>query len=398
MNKLNKEVLKGVAPWLVVGGVVCLAYCLWDKDGVDSSLLNVLISGVSSAEDFDVKYDNAIVPQGQDAMNVQGRSPRESEYQDPYGKRIQEVLSFGGWYVDDVKCDIGVLDQLAEERRELLFRYLSAHPGWRLYRDHGGLKAVRRYKFQDFWRLDTRWTDCCFEGWIGPWSRRREFSVRVVLGFDGTRFSIKKYFGADRVDIIKAGKNKLVPTSLDSKKLCKSNIEILGENVDVNILEAQPFVDRRITKAFLALLRDEFDAVAKAKTWDDLKKILPADAVLSGLPSLTLYGENLGEYKAIVRVNPGEYGSIYLKARGLKTGNELWQTKSKGLKSDTNEYVGWSACTNEQFFASSSLTIRDGRGWKTKSPVKMEVWFSPDAGGDDRKLFEKVFMLTSWER
>ena len=398
MNKLNKKNLKSIAQWLVICGVVCLVWCFRDKDGFDSSLLNVLISGTSSEKDFDVKYDNAIVPQDQNAMNVQGRFPCESDYQDPYGKRVQEVLSFGEWYVDDVKCDIGVLDQLGKERREFLFRYLSAHPGWKLYRDHGGLKAVRRYKFQDFWRLDTRWTDGCFEGWIGPWSRRREFLVRVVLGFGGTRFSIKKYFGADRVDIIKAGKNKLVPTSLDSKKLCKSNIEILGENVDVNILEAQPFADRRITKAFLALLRDEFDAVAKAKTWDDLKKILPADAVISGLPSLTLYGENLGEYTAIVRVNPGESGRIYLKARGLKTGNELWQTKSKGLKSDTNEYVGWSACTNEQFFASSSLTIRDGRGWKTKSPVKMEVWFAPDAGGDDRKLFEKVFMLTSWER
>ena len=87
----------GALPLLVLG-IGLFAYC---TPG-DSPLANFLDS--SSSEDFEVKCDAAVIPKSQNALHVQGRFPCESDYQDPYGKRVQEVLSFGEWYVDDVKC------------------------------------------------------------------------------------------------------------------------------------------------------------------------------------------------------------------------------------------------------------------------------------------------------
>lgn len=396
MSKLNKDILKCVAPWLVIGGIICLAWCFRDKDGAADSVMDVLFSGASSMEDFEVACDTAVIPRGQDVL--WSRFPCNTDYQDVYSRRIVELLLQGRMDADEVKFDIDVLDQLVGKRRTHLFRYLSAHPGWWLHKDRGGLKAVRRYRFQDVWQSSAHRAGGDFEGWIGPWACRREFSVRLVIGFDGARFSHVDYGdGENRIEVVKAGESKLI-SAIASGGEYRSDIEIRGENVGVNLLEIQPFADRRLTKAFLELLRKEFSAVSAAQGWDDLKRLLPEGAIMNSPLSLTLYGDSLGKYIAFARVNPGEAGQIYFRARGLRTGNELWQTRLKGLKKDTNEYVGWSANTNEKFFASSSLTIHDGRGSDIRSPVKMEVWFSPDAGGDDRKLFEKVFMLTSWER
>lgn len=229
------------------------------------------------------------------------------------------------------------------ERRAHLFRYLSAHPGWRLYQDRGGLKAVRRYKFQNVWQSDEHGADGDFGGWIGSWERRRRFYVRIVIGFDRAWFSHTQYGSEDnRIDVVKANEVKLI-SAIASDGLHRSDIEIRGKNMSVNLFEMQPFEDRRLTKAFLELMREEFTAVAETQNWDELRKLLPKDSVSNCPPSLSLYGDSLGEYVAFIRANPGEAGRTYLKARGLKTGNELWETGIKGLERDTNEYIGWSA-------------------------------------------------------
>ena len=46
----------------------------------------------------------------------------------------------------------------------------------------------------------------------------------------------------------------------------------------------------------------------------------------------------------------------------------------------------------------SSKTFDYEGDWGKPYAARLEVWFTPDSGGPDRKLMEKTFKIEGWQR
>jgi len=85
---------------------------------------------------------------------------------------------------------------------------------------------------------------------------------------------------------------------------------------------------------------------------------------------------------------------LYLKAFEVTKGTPLSVDR---LKERANEWIGWSDDPEELFFSNTHFTIYEG-DWGKPYAARVEVWFTPDLGGSDRKLMEKVFKIEGWQR
>ena len=88
-------------------------------------------------------------------------------------------------------------------------------------------------------------------------------------------------------------------------------------------------------------------------------------------------------------VNPHEPGSIYAKALEVTTGREL---SDPAIRRHTRHEAPWSKNEDELFWNVMHVFIEEGRSsaWYA---ARIEIWFSPASGADDRKLMEKVYRV-----
>ena len=132
-------------------------------------------------------------------------------------------------------------------------------------------------------------------------------------------------------------------------------------------------------------LENEFSQVEKC----DIQKFSVKRA-----PGITLRGAR-GVYTADIFCNPGEPGTIYLKAFEITENIPLSAYRLR----NKNEIVGFSDdLENEQFFSQLQFTIYEG-DWGQFYGMRLEVWFIPDApGGTECKLLEDNFLIEGWMR
>ena len=83
-----------------------------------------------------------------------------------------------------------------------------------------------------------------------------------------------------------------------------------------------------------------------------------------------------------------------MKAFEITKGTPL---SAERLKMNSNCIPGWSGDPHEQFFSAMHFTIYEGR-WGQYYGARFEIWFQPDSGGPERKLFEKNYKIQGWER
>ncbi len=101
-----------------------------------------------------------------------------------------------------------------------------------------------------------------------------------------------------------------------------------------------------------------------------------------------------GTYQVYAYVNPGESGHVYLKVfEGGGNDPISDEDFSAFYKDETTEYTGWSGEANEQFFYNTSISFPK-EGLVSHYAVRLEMWFVPESGGPEHKLFEKYFNIT----
>ena len=101
-----------------------------------------------------------------------------------------------------------------------------------------------------------------------------------------------------------------------------------------------------------------------------------------------------GIYEVVYSLNPGEPGSVYLKAFEATTGTRL---SVERLEMASKTRMTWSTEPSERFGAKAGFTIYEG-DWGKPYAAHFEVWFKPDSGKTERKLSERIFKIEGWQR
>ena len=300
----------------------------------------------------------------------------------------QEVVSAigkGPKLADDAACRLPALEKLlARPETEAVFlQYLACSPEWRLYRDpRSGLHAVRYFRYPDGTIAASLNQFYAHFLPTGPNGKKvgdpaLEFQFRFEIGLDGKAWN----------------SSPLCPRDKTEHRGNTWHTRFFSGKALVNIVDQSGFPGRQMTAAALDRTEREFSLLLKnLKDW---KKCLPADSVRRGGPDLILRnGSQGGIYEAAVWCNPGERGAICLKAFEITKGTPL---STERLKMSSNCIPGWSDDPREQFFSAMHFTIYEGR-WEQYYGARFEIWFQPDSGGAERKLFEKNYKIQGWER
>lgn len=93
-------------------------------------------------------------------------------------------------------------------------------------------------------------------------------------------------------------------------------------------------------------------------------------------------------------INKIETGTIYLKAFEITEGYSL---STKNLKVASALKIHNPTKSLRKFRLNSAFTIYEG-DWGQPYAARFEVWFKPEKGGKERKLFTKNYVIEGWMR
>jgi len=340
--------------------------------------------------------------------------------EDPFQQALLEVWAVEPTADPCIVPSIPSLRILGSRHRPLLLRYLATSPAWRVFEERGILCATRRWRLGQVWRWkmhgyysqrDVRpwpypdmlslmraskqaaadsnslkasrdggvtWTD-------GPAMR---FQLRTTIGLDG-----RPWASSQRNDTWLEEGTSPHSIRLDKRWSLDSHIVIRCGPVVVELFEQAEGPERRLTKAALRALEAEFKALLDRK--GSMRALLPVHSVRRGGPALNLHeGMQPGIYEVEAWINPGEAGTVYLKAFEVTRGTQL---SARDLRKYSNERTGWSEDPNEVFYSNTSITIYEG-DWGDPYAARFELWFVPDSGKTERKLLERIFKIEGWQR
>lgn len=313
--------------------------------------------------------------------------PWDAAPENSFQRRVIAAIGHGPALADDAQCQLPALEKLlsAPATKEALWRYLAAHPEWRLYRESDGrLHAMRYFRGPDgaiapdlHQYYGGFLPDNASAGNTGAAPAR--FQFRFDVGLDGAPEKRGWWSSPDPDKTERRG------NAWNTRFLCGGAL--------VDVFDEAPTPGRQMTAAALAFCEEEFARLlADPQNW---RALLPPDAARPGGPDIVLRdGMQGGIYEAALWCNPGEKGTIYLKAFEITHGTPL---SAERLKKSSNCAPGWSDDPREQFFSAMLFTIYEG-DWEQFYGARFEVWFQPAAGGPERKLFEKNFKIQGWQR
>jgi len=99
-----------------------------------------------------------------------------------------------------------------------------------------------------------------------------------------------------------------------------------------------------------------------------------------------------GIYEYDFWMNKIESGVIYLKAFEITQEEEL---SSNYVKQDTKTPINNPSDSFIRFSSEKTFKIYEG-DWGKFYAARFEVWFKPNSGGQERKLFQKNFKIEGW--
>ena len=299
---------------------------------------------------------------------------------------VVSAINRGPKLPDDAECHLPALGKLlaTPEKKAVLLQYLACHSEWRLYRERDNkLHAVRYFRYPDGEIAPSLNQFYAHFLPTDPSGKKvgdpaLEFQFRFDIGLDGRAWNASIMHPRNKTE-------RWDGNTWDTRFRCGDAL--------VDILDQSKFPGRQMTAAALELTEKEFAALDDAGgNW---RKLLPKDSYRIGSPDLVLRnGMQGGIYEAAVWCNPGEKGTIYLKAFEITRGTPL---SAKRLKDSSCCISGWSDDPREQFLSAMYFTIYEG-DWGQFYGARFEIWFKPDAGGAERKLFEKNYKIQGWQR
>ena len=336
--------------------------------------------------------DNLTIPDGieiadpdQDATDPWGVNTTKGS--DGFQENIHKALTVPGDNTTEFTPAMPSLRRASTEEFKTFCDYVEASPDWHVFIERGNRFASRRWSY----RGEPRDT---LHGYISEFGGSSRFQTRCLLCLDRRQWS--RYS-------VQHAQEGTKPVKLEisvGNELQESRIMIECGGVWVEIFEQSDNAERRVTKATVTNLEEEFsaflknpeDVVTAARTKSrELASRLAGD---DDHPFRLLTGMQPGIYGVVYSLNPGEPGSVYLKAFEVTKGTPL---SVERLEAKSRTRMTWSADSSERFGAKAGFTIYEG-DWGKPYAARLEVWFTPDSSKADRKLAERIFKIEGWQR
>ena len=279
------------------------------------------------------------------------------------------------------------LRKASTDHVKTFLEYVEASPDWHVFIERGNRFASRRWSYGGEPRVTLH-------GYISEFGDSSRFQTRCLLCLD------RKQWSRYSVQHVQEGTTPVKPDMSMGNQLHESRVMIECGGVWVEIFEQSGSPERRVTKSTVANLEKEFfdflkspeaAVTAARKRSRELASRLAGD---DGHPFRLLTGMQPGIYGVVYSLNPGEPGSVYLKAFEVTKGTPL---SVERLEAKSKTRMTWSADPKERFGAKAGFTIYEG-DWGKPYAARFEVWFTPDSGKPDRKLAERIFRIEGWMR
>lgn len=300
---------------------------------------------------------------------------------------VHQALTIAGGEDATFAPAMPLLRRAATIHGQLFREYLAASPDWHVFMEHCNTFAARRWSYQGEPR-DT------LHGYISEFGGTTRFQTRCLICLDRQQWS------SYAVQHVAEGTTPVTPEMSQDNALHESRLMIECGGVWVEIFEQSATPERRISKATVATLEQEFaefeqdPAAALASAQARSRALAVRLAGKDDQPFRLLVGMQPGMYGVAYSLNPGEPGVVYLKAYEVTQGTPL---SADALASKSKARLTWSSDPAERFGDKAGFTIYEG-DWGKPYAARFEVWFKPNAAKRERKLAERVYKIEGWQR
>lgn len=336
--------------------------------------------------------DNLTIPEGieiaepeEDPNSPMDESPAKGT--DKLQEIVRKALAVPGGDVAEFTPNMPSLRRASTDHAKTFRDYIEASPDWHVFIEQGNCFASRRWSYGGEPR-DT------LHGYISEFDGNSGFQTRCLICLD------RKQWSRYSVQHVEEGTNPVKPEMSRGNNLHESRVMIECGGVWVEIFEQSGKPERRVTKATVTALEEEFSEFerdpsatlerARARSRELARRLAGKD----GQPFRLLTGMQPGIYGVVYSLNPGEPGSVYLKAFEVTKGTPLSVDR---LEMASKTRMTWSTKPSERFGAKAGFTIYEG-DWGKPYAARFEVWFTPDSGKPERKLAERIFKIEGWQR
>ncbi len=300
---------------------------------------------------------------------------------------VRKALAVPGGDVAEFTPDMPSLRRAATDHAKTFRDYIEASPDWHVFVEQGNWFASRRWSYRGGPRDGLH-------GYISEFGGDSGFQIRCLICLD------RKQWSRYSVQHVEEGTKPVKPEMSWGNGLHESRVMIECGGVWVEIFEQSGKPERRVTKATVTALEKEFseferdpeDALARVRARS--RRLASRLAGKDGHPFRLLTGPQPGIYGVGYSLNPGEPGSVYLKAFEVTKGTPLSVDR---LEMASKTRMAWSTEPSERFGAKAGFTIYEG-DWGKPYAARFEVWFKPDSSKTERKLAERIFKIEGWDR
>ncbi len=306
---------------------------------------------------------------------------------DGFQINIRKALSVPGDNITEFMPAMPSLRRASTEYPKAFRDYLEAHPDWHVFIENGNRFAIRRWSYGGEPR-DT------LNGYISEFGGSSRFQTRCIISLD--RKQLSKY----SVQLAQEGGKLVKPEMSKNNELHESRIMIESGKVWVEIFEQSDNLERRVSKATVTNLENEFSvflknpknavATARTKSREWANRLAGED----NHPFRLLSKVMPGIYEVVYSLNLGESGSVYLKAFEVTQETPL---SVEMLKTKSRTRMTWSDDPLERFGAKAGFTVYES-DWGKHYAARFEVWFKQDSSKTERKIAERIFKIKGWQR
>ena len=342
---------------------------------------------------------NLTIPEGIEVAEPISRDAPSDSKSSEFQPAVLTALTQPSRNDATITANIDSLSSLYANAPDVLQRYLAMNPAW-FVSEGSGLVAVRRWQIDSTWQeaISGQYSELALDNL--PKSLPAEAAYDLQVKIDLSKYPLSTSTSTFTTFLSPGETSDLSLSSDEFGYSSRCVIQASGFSVDIT--ENSGSKGRTLTQAALTFIEKELAPLAAQPSEATIRAALPAGSIRQGDESITLKElSQRGTYQATSWINPGEPGSVYLKAFEVTKNTPL---SAQLLQLESTEQVGWSESPDELFMANANIKIDEG-SWGQPYAARFEVWFSPDAGASgafqggsgDRKLLEKVFKIEGWE-
>jgi hypothetical protein len=295
------------------------------------------------------------------------------------------------------------LDTFSEEKKDILFDYLSKSSEWHVFPVEGMTIAAKREKSKTCNPVQKHFPRSDFTGLIGYAGNNPLSSSSDISGIihhypiGETRANDNERVGLSLYNYI--GKSDAPPgyePSLGSKLI----IESKNKKLILNANEISKNTSRKSTTNFLYDIKGKLEKLAAySLAKKNYESLLPPGSILVSERSIISIQKNedgfTGDYKISGYVNAMEKGLIKIKVINL---NDNTNMRNPGFEKDGThvEYVGWSTNPMQKFNFCLVVNLESRDESLIQTNAEFQVWFKPANSNQERMLLSQSKIVDLW--